>query len=146
MLLRIKWDNLCGSIWHILRISQIVPFFHPLACVLFRPNLNTYQHSKLWSRTVLVVQWIKIHLPMQEPQVWSLVQEDSTCHGATKPMSRSYCAWVPRLLKPVCLHGLRSATGETTTVRSPCPTTKSSPYSAFLEKACAQQRRPSTTK
>ena len=36
--------------------------------------------------TSLVVQWIRIHLPMQEPQVLSLVLEDPTRHGATKPM------------------------------------------------------------
>ena len=28
-------------------------------------------------------QWTRIHVPMQETQVWSLVQEDSTCCGAT---------------------------------------------------------------
>ena len=39
----------------------------------------------------LIVQWSRIHLPMQGTQVWSLVWEDSTCHGATKP-------WVPQLL------------------------------------------------
>ena len=33
----------------------------------------------------MVVQWIRIHLPMQRTQVRSLVWEDSTCHGATKP-------------------------------------------------------------
>ena len=29
------------------------------------------------------LQWIRVHLPMQGTQVWSLVWEDSTCHGAT---------------------------------------------------------------
>ena len=33
-----------------------------------------------------MVQWLRIPLPMQETQVQSLVQEDSTCHGATKPV------------------------------------------------------------
>jgi len=33
-------------------------------------------------RTLLVVQWLKIHLPMQETWVRSLVRENSTCpHG-----------------------------------------------------------------
>ena len=31
----------------------------------------------------LVVQWLKIHLAMQEIPVRSLVQEDSTCYRAT---------------------------------------------------------------
>ena len=38
----------------------------------------------------LVVQWLIIHLPMQETQVSSLVWEDSTCPGATKPMCHNY--------------------------------------------------------
>ena len=40
--------------------------------------------------TCLVVQWIRIHPPVQETQVRSLVWEDSTCHGATKPVFRNY--------------------------------------------------------
>ena len=59
----------------------------------------------------LVTQWEIICLPIQETRV-SLVQEDPTCLGATKPMSHKYwpCAlescslnyWahVPHLLKP----------------------------------------------
>ena len=33
----------------------------------------------------LVAQWLRIHLPMQGTRVQALVQEDPTCHGATKP-------------------------------------------------------------
>ena len=32
--------------------------------------------------TSLVVQWLRIHLPMKGTQVQSLVQEDPTCHKA----------------------------------------------------------------
>ena len=42
--------------------------------------------TKTQRRTSLVVHWIRIHLPMQGTRVQSLVQEDSTCHGATKPV------------------------------------------------------------
>ena len=42
------------------------------------------QNSHL--RTSLVVQWFKIHLPVQGTRVQSLVQKDSTCHRAAKPM------------------------------------------------------------
>ena len=38
----------------------------------------------------LVVQWIRIRLPEKETRVQSLVWEDSTCHGATKPKSPNY--------------------------------------------------------
>ena len=40
----------------------------------------------------LVSQWSRVYLPMQETQVPSLVREDPTCRGATKPM-HNYCAW-----------------------------------------------------
>ena len=44
------------------------------------------------SWTSLLVQWIRIHLPMQGTQVHSLVREDSTCRGATKLTGHSYGA------------------------------------------------------
>ena len=40
--------------------------------------------------TSLVVQLLRIHLPMQGTQVPALVQEDPTCHGATKPVRHNY--------------------------------------------------------
>ena len=36
--------------------------------------------------TSLVAQWLRILLPMQGTRVQALLQEDPTCHGATKPM------------------------------------------------------------
>ena len=33
----------------------------------------------------LAGQWIRIHLPVQRTRVQSLVWDDPTCHGATKP-------------------------------------------------------------
>ena len=38
----------------------------------------------------LVAQWLRIHLPRQETQVRTLVQEDPTCCGATKPVCQNY--------------------------------------------------------
>ena len=65
----------------------------------------------------LPVQWIRIHLPMQRTWVQSLVQEDSTRHGATKLMRYNYWAhaletasrssWIPCTLEPL-LHSKRS--------------------------------------
>ena len=40
--------------------------------------------------TSLVVQWLRIRLPMQGTWVRALVQEDPTCHGATKPVRHNY--------------------------------------------------------
>ena len=38
----------------------------------------------------LVVQWLRIHLPMQGMQAPSLVREDSTGPKATKPVGHDY--------------------------------------------------------
>ena len=38
----------------------------------------------------LVVQWLRIRLPMQGTRVRALVQEDPTHHGATKPVCHNY--------------------------------------------------------
>ena len=38
----------------------------------------------------LVVQWLRICLPMQGTRVRALVWEDPTCHGATGPVSHNY--------------------------------------------------------
>ena len=40
----------------------------------------------------LVVQWLRICLPMQGTRVRALVWEDPTCHGATRPVSHNYWA------------------------------------------------------
>ena len=40
--------------------------------------------------TSLVGQWLRILLPMQGIWVRALGQEDSTCHGATKPVRHNY--------------------------------------------------------
>ena len=75
------------------------------------------QILKSFSRpgTSLVAQWLGIRLPMQGTWIWSLVLEDPTCHGATKPVchnyractlepaSHNYWAHMPQLLKLTCL-------------------------------------------
>ena len=49
------------------------------------------QNKKGWGRgTSLVVQWLRVYLPLQGTQVQSLVREDPPCHGSTKPMSYNY--------------------------------------------------------
>ena len=67
------------------------------------------------SRASLVAQWLRIHLPMEGTRVRTLVLEDPTCRGATKPVHHNYwaCAiepachnyWTrePQLLKPARL-------------------------------------------
>ena len=109
--------------------------------------------------TSLVAQWLRICLPMQGTWVRSLVREDPTCHGATKPMRHNYwaCAlepeshnyWSPHSTtteacapRACALH----ATREATAIRSLCTATKSSPHLPQLEKVIAQQQRPDRAK
>ena len=49
-------------------------------------------------QTSLVVQWLRIRLPMQRTRVWALVREDPTCRRATKPICHNYWAYA---LQPV---------------------------------------------
>ena len=63
----------------------------------------------VWSLgTSQVIQWLRIHLPMQGTQVWSLVQEDSTCLGTAKAMWHGYwslcLAYEKRCSGRVCEH------------------------------------------
>ena len=103
------------------------------------------------------MQWLKIHLPVQGTWVRALVQEDPTCRGATKPCSTTTepALQSPRATttEPTC-HNYPSPRAqspcstmrEATTVRSWHTATKSSSRSLQLEKARAQQRRPSAAK
>ena len=48
----------------------------------------TRKREKTWAS--LVVQWLRICLPMQGTRVRALVWEDPTCRGATRPVSHNY--------------------------------------------------------
>ena len=50
------------------------------------------------SRTSLVVQWLKVSLPMQGTQVQTLGEDDPTRHWATEPIITSTEACAPRAL------------------------------------------------
>ena len=41
-------------------------------------------------RASLVVQWLRVCLPMQGTRVRALVWEDPTCRGAAGPVSHNY--------------------------------------------------------
>ena len=57
------------------------------------------QHSQIKKKTYegnsLVVQWLRICLPVQGTQIQSLVCKDSTRCGQTKPLHHNYWARVP---------------------------------------------------
>ena len=54
----------------------------------FLPEILTQLQNQKPAYDFLVVQWLRTRLQMQGTQVQSLVQEDSTCRGATKPVCR----------------------------------------------------------
>ena len=47
-------------------------------------------------RTSLLAQWLRICLPMQGIWVLSLVWQNPTCQGATKPVHHNFWACIPR--------------------------------------------------
>ena len=69
---------------------------------------------------------------MQGTWIWSLVQEESTFLGATKPIYHNYGAWVLQLLKP---KPSRACVLQQEKPPQWEATTKSSPYLPQLEKA-----------
>ena len=101
---------------------------------------------------------LRVRLPMSGTWVQSLVQEDSTCPGAAKPVHCNCWAYAlepgthsepacHNYWSPLCprAHGHAPKTGARTT-RSPNTTTKRCPCSLQLENAGGQQCRPSETK
>ena len=74
-------------------------------------NIHIVLKTRVKAGASLVVQWLRIRLPMQKTWVRSLVREDPTCCGATKPTRHNYwaCAlepgshnyWSPWALEPV---------------------------------------------
>ena len=81
--------------------SSVLPFLFLYAFGVSLWNHGFFKKFNVWAS--LVVQWLRIHLPIQGTWVWALVPEDPTCHGATKPVRHNYWACVPQLLKPVHL-------------------------------------------
>ena len=74
-----------------------------------------------------------------EPAFWS------PWATTTEPVSHNYWVPVPQLLKPVFLEPMLRNKRDTA-MRDLCTSTKSSPCSPQLERACAQQWRPNTAK
>ena len=96
----------------------------------WRTQATIYQNWR--ARTSLVVQWLRIHGPMQGTWFWFLVWEDPTCHSATMPLNHNY--WACALQR------------EATAMRGPHITTESSLCSPQWEKARAKQQRPTIAK
>ena len=78
------------------------------------------------------------NLPANAGPMGSLIQEDSTCSGADKPMRHNYWAQAPR----VCALQQKKPLQWVAHAWQP----ENSPYLPQLEKACMQQQRSSAIK
>ena len=110
------WGGLCGcgvgSMWELHFCSKPKPALKNV----FKAGLGLLQN---WSSHVLVAQWLRIRLPVQETRVRSLVREDPTCRGAVKPVCHNYWACEPQLLSP------RATTTEARAARARAPNKRS---------------------
>ena len=84
--MRWEWAKaIGGKMWYVCVVCTILSLF----C---KENAKKKKKKKSslkipCSPTSLVVQWVRICLPMQDTWVRSLIQEDPTCHGATEPLN-----------------------------------------------------------
>ena len=99
--------------------------------------LNSQGELSIIMGASLVVQWLRICLPMQGTWVRALVWEAPTCRGATGPVSHNYWA---------CASGACAPQQERLRQWGPRTAMKSGPRSPQLEKALAQKLRPNTAK
>ena len=77
------------TVWRFLKKLKIeLPYDPAIPLLGIYPMKTIIQ--KVVMGTSLVAQWLRIHLPMQGTQVQALVQEDPTCHGATKTVCHNY--------------------------------------------------------
>ena len=90
-------------------------------------------------------QW-RIHLPVQETPVESLVWEDPTCCRATKSTHHSYWAYAPQLLKLTCPRVRAPQQEKSPQWEASEPQLKSSPCSPQLQKSLCSSEDPAQPK
>ena len=116
--------------WIVTRFFSVLNRHH-------KGSKHTAGKLKRYIGASLVVQWLRVCLPMQGTRVRALVWEDPTCRGATAPVSHNYC-WA-------CASGARAPQRDTATVRGPRTAMNSGPRSPQREKALTQKQRPKNT-
>ena len=92
--------NPISSIFPGTSLSKLGPLYLATSTSSFQLGLSFWVQTLFWIfcfGASLVAQWLRIRLPMQGTWVRSLVQEDPTCRGATKPVRHNYwaCALEP---------------------------------------------------
>ena len=86
--MRGRWKDFLPSSWSIAFLSEN-------SCGPSDKRSLAGHFKTVQIQASLVVQRLRIGLPMQGTQVQSLIQEDPTCHKATKPMHHNYWALKP---------------------------------------------------
>ena len=119
------WWNGCTNIGGVL----------DLICRLWFSDPWSSQIVNILWQTSIVVQWIRTCLLIQGTRVQSLVQEDSTCLGATKPMCHNYWAHMSQLQKPICPRAPAPQLEKLLQWEAQAPQPESSHHSPQLEKA-----------
>ena len=71
---------------------RIFPENFPCSCSMTSGISALRLMKDVTSWTSLVVQWLRLCLPMQGTRVWSLIWEDSTSLRATESVLHSYCS------------------------------------------------------
>ena len=104
--------------WFPLGLTGLISWLSKGFSTFFSNTTVQYPPQKNPLGTFLVVQWLRICLPIQGTWVQSLLWEDSRCLRATKPMSHNYWAHTPQWLKPTHLKpmpctAMKSLPGET---------------------------------
>ena len=71
--------------------KEVADRFLNCVCV----HVSTYIDMQITLKSItpgtsLVVQWLRIRLPMQATRVRALAREDPTCRGAAGPVSHNY--------------------------------------------------------
>ena len=109
---------LCCFLFNPLAQAKIINLLH-----IDEISQSTQQNTllkKVWGG-FLMAQWLRIHLPMQETQVQSLIWEEPPCCGATESMHHNYqacalelgiCSYCSLLTLEPMLHNKRSYLSE----------------------------------
>ena len=131
----VKYDLLVPSAVSASMVAQRVE----TACNAGDPGSILKVSQKTPTRALLVVQWLRIYLEMQGTPVQSLVQEDPTCCGTTKPKGHHYWAHAPQQEKPLQWEA-RTSSLENSPCHHPLPaTTRESPQAA-TKTQCSQKK------
>ena len=139
------WHQLCTSVKRMWDQSRGVPGPPAYPELMPRASRKTSVKTKTQWRAFLMAQWHRICVQMQETWVRSLIQDDTTCLGATD------CESVLSSLGAATAeaHTARSpcsATGEATAVRSPTPRLESGPPVTKARESTHNSEDPAQTK